>query len=226
MNLSPVERTMLPSLLEFYRVPEHFRILQRFRDGSTVVTQSGARIKYSASLLDWFTVNYCKMYGVQYTITRHGRKRSVHVEQCYHAALSAFKKEYFDPFARGSKRNESFCIANAEGEQVETTVRQLNYFRWAIDKGVIAYVDAHIERIYNDMCERSNRGRRKKSDEPKRQLTVSSSHAVHIQELKPSEQTEEKDEEQTRRKQAPKVKVTRRKHVQRSAEAGGLSTES
>ena len=163
---------MLPSLLKFFQNKDHFDILRRYRYGAN-------KEKFSASILDWFTVNYAKKYGVEYTILKMGRKKIVHVEQSYNAALNAYHKEYFDPFARGSNRGQKIFIEN-EGEYVETTIRQLNYFRWAIEKGVVAYVDQHIDKIYEDMCVRSNRGKKKKLDSDKKQLSVSVSKSLRV----------------------------------------------
>lgn len=173
--MNATEQSMLPSLLEFYSIPEHFEILKRFRNGEG---------KLSASILDWFCVNYAKKYGVQYQMYKHGRVRIVHVEQCYHAALNAYNKEYFDPFARGSKRGAKIGIQGADEEVVETTLRQLNYFRWAIDKGVVRYVEEHLDEVYDDMCKRSNRGKKKVG--AKKQLTVSATKAMSCQRLKPT----------------------------------------
>lgn len=165
---------MLPSLLRFFQDKEHFNVLERYR-------HSGNKEKFSASILDWFTVNYAKKYGIEYTILKKGRKKIVHVEQSYNAALNAYHKEYFDPFARGSNRGQKIVIEN-DGVYVETTIRQLNYFRWAIDRGVVTYVDNNIDAIYEDMCERSNRGKKKLTPD-KKQLSVSASKSLRVSKI-------------------------------------------
>lgn len=172
--MNNTEKSMLPSLLIFFQDKDHFEILQRYRHG-------GNKEKYSASILDWFTVNYAKKYGVEYTILKKGRKKIVHVEQSYNAALNAYHKEYFDPFARGTNRGQKIVIEN-DGEYVETTIRQLNYFRWAIDKGIITYVDTNIDIIYEDMSKRSNRGKKKQSTD-KKQLSVSASKSLRVSKI-------------------------------------------
>lgn len=166
---------MLESLLKFFSDEEHFNILKRYRD-------KGGKV--SVSLLDWFTVNYAKKNGVRYEIRKNGRRKSILVEQSYNAALHAHTKEYFDPFARGSKQGRGFAIENSKGEQITTTVRQLNFFRWAINNGVIEYVDKHVDDIYKDMSERSNRGKKKSAEHKKKQLSVSASKSLGIHQVK------------------------------------------
>lgn len=172
--LNSSEQSMLPSLLTFFRDPDNFDILLKYRKRS-----DQGKTKFSASLLDWFTVNYAKKYGVQYEILKNGRKKIVHVEQSYNAALSAYNKEYFDPFARGIKKGHGIVIEGNNGITVTTTVRQLNYFRWAISNGIIEYVDRNVDQIYEDMCLRSNRGK-KKVNGKKHQLSVSACKTLGV----------------------------------------------
>ena len=136
---------MLPSLLKFFSAREHFDVLKEFK--------CSKQSKLSVGLLNWFNVNYSKEYGVEYNIETLGRKRSVYVWQSYNAALSGYKKEYFDPFARGKNCGKEIAI-EFQGETLCTTIRQLNYFRWAINNGVINYVRSHVEEIYTDMTDR------------------------------------------------------------------------
>jgi hypothetical protein len=144
-DMNKTEQSMLPSLLKFFSDKAHFDVLKEFKRSK--------QSKFSVGLLNWFNVNYSKEYGVEYTIEHLGRQRSVYVWQSYNAALSGYKKEYFDPFARGKNCGKEIAI-EFEGEVIQTTIRQLNYFRWAINNGVIDYVRAHVDEIYEDMNQR------------------------------------------------------------------------
>ncbi len=185
---------MLPSLLKFFSDRNHFNVLKEFK--------CSKQSKLSVGLLNWFNVNYSKEYGVEYNIETLGRKRSVYVWQSYNAALSGYKKEYFDPFARGKNCGKEIAI-EFEGETLCTTIRQLNYFRWAINNGVINYVRTHVDEIYNDMTERGrNTGNKSgvsvggksnlpagsgaaadESGEKKRQISVSASKKLGIHDV-------------------------------------------
>lgn len=170
-DLSQMDNFMLKPLLHFFSEPENFDVLKRYRDKKSNV---------SVSLLDWFVVNYAKQYGVRYELVKGDTKKMVHVEQSYTAALYAHTKEYFDPFARGSKQGKGILIQNSDDEEIITTVRQLNFFRWAINNGIIEYIDKNVDAIHKDMCERSNRGKKKTHEHKKKQLSVSASKRLGL----------------------------------------------
>lgn len=142
MPLNGVEDTMIGPLLEFFGSRNNFEIFSRYRN---------KKGHASVSLLDWFIVKYAKEHKVQYSIVKNGRKRRIIVEQSYASALHAYTKEYFDPFARGANKGKQIGIKGTSGEIIYTTLRQLNFFRWAIDNGIIDYVDKHIDEIYSSM---------------------------------------------------------------------------
>jgi hypothetical protein len=174
VEINKTEQSMIPSLLKFFSDVNHFKVLKEFKKSK--------QSKYSVGLLNWFNVNYSKEYGVEYTIESLGRKRSVYVWQSYNAALSGYKKEYFDPFARGKNCGKEISIEN-NGDVVLTTVRQLNYFRWAINNGIIDYVKQHVDLIYDDMNARGRNAVKQSSDVKKRQISVSASKKLGIHDV-------------------------------------------
>lgn len=171
------EESMMPSLRDFFSVEYNFEILKEFMNSRKARTN-----KLSFGLLDWFNVNYSKQYGVEYTLVKMGRKRTIYVWQAYNAALDGYGKERFDPFARGKSKGGAITLTNDKNESVTTTLRQLNYFRWAIENGIIDYVKEHLEEIYNDFTIRSNRG--KKKEGKKQKLSVSASKSLGIHKVK------------------------------------------
>lgn len=173
------EESMMPSLRDFFSVEYNFDILKEF-----INSRKPRANKLSFGLLDWFNVNYSKQYGVEYTLTKLGRKRTIYVWQAYNAALDGYGKELFDPFARGKSKGGAITLTNDKGESVTTTLRQLNYFRWAIENGVIDYVKEHIEEIYEDFTTRSNRGMKKAEGSKKQKLSVSASKSLGIHNVK------------------------------------------
>lgn len=100
-------------------------------------------------ILDWFVTNYAKQYGTAYVIQDPTRRSSkyfkVHSE--FQLALSAFRKERVDPFGRGSR----ILLQCPDGKVIETTLSQLNFFKWAMQNNVIQYVEDHYEEIDRDM---------------------------------------------------------------------------
>ena len=170
------ESSMMPSLIEFFSYDYNFEILQEFINSKH--TRSN---KLSIGLLDWFNVNYAPEYNVEYVIKKGNTEKVILVWQSYNAALAGYGKALFDPFARGKSKGETITLKNANNSVV-TTLRQLNYFRWAIKNGIIDFVKNHVIEIYEDMCKRSNRGR--KSDGKKQKLSVSASKTLGRHDIK------------------------------------------
>jgi hypothetical protein len=61
--------------------------------------------------------------------------------------LKAFKKIKFDPF----RRRERIKFYYDDQHYVETTIGQLNFFRWFVENDLLAYVKDHYEDIEKDM---------------------------------------------------------------------------
>lgn len=102
----------------------------------------------SLRLYEWFVVNYSKKYDTRYhIINKNGEKEEVIVYLDYKSQLQSYSKKYFDAFCR-TKR---IYITNFNGEKEETTVGQLNFFKWAISKKIIDYIKNNRDDISKDM---------------------------------------------------------------------------
>lgn len=155
-NKKKDDEQRLRILLKFFGVWEHFEILKTYRD---------AKDKRSATLLDWFVVDYVKTHNVTYKLSLDASggtsfMEHINAQQCYEAARGEFKKERFDPYARGKRITLQFKDpVTSEVHQVETSLRQLNFFRWAIVRGIIGYVENHLDTIYADMIRKKQQRR-------------------------------------------------------------------
>lgn len=99
----------------------------------------------SLRLIDWFVTNYARNKHV--VIWNPTTSTPFNVYLSYRAQLKAYSKQMFDPFRRRDR-----ILFNFGGESsVETTVGQLNFFRWMLLNGVLDYVVAHREDIERDM---------------------------------------------------------------------------
>lgn len=97
----------------------------------------------SLRLVDWFVTNYSKRMNISYMLKGY----DFNVYFNYKSQLKAYSKKLFDPFCRRDRIE--FLI---EGEApLITTVAKLNFFRWAIDNGVLTYLCEHKEEIEKDM---------------------------------------------------------------------------
>jgi hypothetical protein len=83
--------------------------------------------------LEWFVTNYSKSKNLTYT-TPSGKTFTVHV--AYKSSLDGYSKKLFDPFCR----TERITYKLKSGDEVTSTVAQLNFIRWCITNGIIEYL--------------------------------------------------------------------------------------
>ena len=81
----------------------------------------------SLRLIDWFVTTYCKKNHIAYNVGTN----YFDVFQNYKLMGKSFKKRKFDPFCRGDR-----VKVNNNGNSVETTIGQLNFFKWIIDNDI------------------------------------------------------------------------------------------
>ena len=123
------EQWVLHRLERFYANTEN---LDRVRN----ILSGDSRI--SLRLLDWLVTNYAKKYDIAYK----KEDRFVNVYLAYKSHLKAYSKKMFDPFCRWKK----IMFVG-----MDTTVGQLNFFEWAIQDGVLDYLDEHYDEVHVDM---------------------------------------------------------------------------
>lgn len=117
----------------------------------------------SLRLIDFFVTHYSKANNVLYWIddkssdvieTPHPRQlphlRKFYLYLEYRAQLKSYTKLDFDPFRR-HKRITFVIETSPELVAVETTVGQLNFFRWALQNSIVNYIRAHIIDIEHSM---------------------------------------------------------------------------
>jgi len=122
------------------------------------IVQEG-EAKISLRIIDWFVTNFSKKHNVFYNMykTDTGKltlvdKGNSFVKQfntyhSYKSQLKSFSKKRFDPFCR----RDRILYKYSADDGIETTVGQLNFFKWAIDNLVIEYIKQNLEIIEADM---------------------------------------------------------------------------
>ena len=105
--------------------------------------------KLSLRLIDWYVTNYCKHNNIVYILDRKNNAGYFNVYLNYRSQLKAFKKVLFDPFRRRDRITFSYG-----GGEINTTIGQLNFFRWAIDNDIIKNLQKNIVNVENDMINR------------------------------------------------------------------------
>lgn len=132
---------LLESLRKFYADPCHLRAL------TDVLKHQHGNV--SLRILDWLVTNYAKKNNIVY-LSHHGdQETTFNMFLEYKSQLKAYSKKFFDPFCR----RERLDFGDADGGTFQTTVGQLNFFRWAILNGVIAYGTRHNTQIEDDMLQ-------------------------------------------------------------------------
>ena len=109
--------------------------------------------------IDWFITNYSKKNNIYYLIYETSTNRptftdsnnlfkdNLNVYHSYKSQLRAYSKKKFDPFCRRDRILFKFDEENI----LETTIGQLNFFRWALSNLIIDYIEEHKKEIEDDM---------------------------------------------------------------------------
>lgn len=131
--------------------------------------------KLSLRLIDWFVTNYCKKYKVSIKINNK-KIEYINIYDSYKSNLKAFSKKIFDPFRRKSRiilnyqENEkkykitfSNIIKNNK-DYIDTTIGQLNFFKWIIENNIFKYILNNRENIEKDMINSQKENNTKKLD--------------------------------------------------------------
>jgi len=129
---------LLLSLAKFYSVKDNVTKLVHIIEGSFTV---------SLRLIDWFVTNYSKKNNT--IIVKNIDNDVVHfnVYLSYRSQLKAYSKQQFDPFRRRDRMNFYYD----KDKFVETTIGQLNFFRWVIQNNILEYIEEHTKEIEEDM---------------------------------------------------------------------------
>ena len=101
------------------------------------------KYKISLRIIDWFVTNYSKKHNL--VIEKNNKPFIVFLE--YKSQLKAYSKKQFDPFCRRSRIHYEY----EKNKKFETTIGQLNFFRWAIENLIIDHIMKHYDDIEKDM---------------------------------------------------------------------------
>ena len=137
------------SLLKFYNT----------NNNSILLINYLKKDKVSLRIIDWFVTNYSKKNDTIYNIYSDSEGytlddksmciiNTINVFHSYKSQLKSYSKKNFDPFCR---RDRLPYVYNESGDIINTTIGQLNFFRWAIEYKLIDYIKEHFNDIEEDM---------------------------------------------------------------------------
>jgi hypothetical protein len=123
-----------------------------------IVTGYFPKKNLSLRILDWFVTNYSKEKDIiiKYKNDHDGSVISFDVHNEYKNQLTAFGKKGYDQFCRSNKILYPYK-ENGKKKYVETTIAQLNFFKWAITEKIINYVVKHFDEIFKHMNDAKKR---------------------------------------------------------------------
>jgi len=161
---------LLQNLLEFYKEGDNMDKMLNIINGKSLI---------SLRIIDWFATNYAKKNYTVYQL--QGTERRFKVYNDYKLKLKAYSKRRFDPFCRWERIN----IPYKDDSFIQTTIGQLNFFKWALENNVIDYIEQNFKSIELDMNARNSTSKNKKIDanlkktrKKREELSVSASKSI------------------------------------------------
>jgi hypothetical protein len=127
----------------------------------------------SLRIIDWFVTNYAKKYYTIYEIEKLGAIR-FKVYNDYKLKLKAYSKKRFDPFCRWKR----IQLPYNDTQNIETTIGQLNFFKWAIEHNIIEYIHEHYSEIESDMNARNTISKKRNYTERSNSSTSSTEDEI------------------------------------------------
>ena len=165
---------LMTNLTDFYKNDTNLTRMLKIITGES---------KISLRIVDWFATNYAKKYYTLYNIDNlNGNIRRFIVYVDYKLKLKAYSKKRFDPFCRWDR----ISIPYKDGTCIETTIGQLNFFKWALENKVIDYIEQNYDAIEKDMNNRNSTSKRKeviindnsKTRKKREELSISATKSI------------------------------------------------
>ena len=141
---------LLNKLLIFYNQDNNFDKMINIINGTS---------KISLRIVDWFVTNYSKKNYIVYDSFKNDRSERFKVYNDYKLKLKAYSKKKFDPFCRWERIN----VPYKNNTCIQTTLGQLNFFKWCIENEILDYINTNYEIIENDMNMRNSSSKVKNS---------------------------------------------------------------
>lgn len=151
LNIIDNKDLLMVSLVKFFSSKSHITQIIPIVNGKNAL---------SLRLIDWFVTNYSKKFGT--IITREVDRNIMHfnVYLSYRSQLKAYSKQQFDPFRRRDRINFFY----EKAKYIETTIGQLNFFRWVLENNILEYIDKHYDNIEADMVAAQKENLRKRAN--------------------------------------------------------------
>lgn len=157
---------LLDNLMKFYQKNNNLENILPIINGESEI---------SLRLIDWFVTNYAKKNFTVYN--KVGERFKVYID--YKLKLKAYSKKRFDPFCRWDRIN----IPYKNDNYIQTTIGQLNFFRWALENDILKYIKENMKLIIQDMNKRNStsknrKDKNKKTRKRREELSICASKSI------------------------------------------------
>ncbi len=171
-NYTTQNDLLMNNLMDFYKDETNLTRMLKIITGES---------KISLRIVDWFATNYAKKYYTIFDIEDGANSRRFKVYVDYKLKLKAYSKKRFDPFCRWDR----ISIPYKTDTCIETTIGQLNFFKWALENKVVDFIEENYETIEKDMNNRNSTSKRKevitdnaKTRKKREELSVSATKSI------------------------------------------------
>lgn len=182
-NYTTQNELLLKTLISFYKTYDTNGVYNPNNNLDKMLKIITGVSKISLRIVDWFATNYAKKYYTLYVIegTDNNITRRFKVYDDYKLKLKAYSKKRFDPFCRWDR----ISIPYTNEQFIETTIGQLNFFKWAIENKVVDYIENNYAEIEKDMNNRNSTSKRKeiivdnsKTRKKREELSISATKSI------------------------------------------------
>ncbi len=169
-NYSSQNTLLMNNLITYYKSNNYLDRMLQIINGD---------VNISLRIVDWFTTNYAKKFYTVYDLPTNGNRFKVYND--YKLKLRSYSKRRFDPFCRWDR----ISIPYKNDNHLQTTIGQLNFFKWAFENNVIDYIEQNYSAIEKDMNSRNSTSKRKvqavcnqKTRKKREELSISASKTI------------------------------------------------
>ena len=182
MNYNTQNDLLLSKLMDYYNNSNNLDNMLNIINGKS---------RISLRIVDWFVTNYAKKHFTVYDIEKNNTNERFKVYTDYKLKLKAYSKRRFDPFCRW----ERITIPYKNNTSIQTTIGQLNFFKWALENNVIQYIEENYKIIDLDMNTRNSINKLKNVSISSTDSNSSNSSSVSTGSSNSSNKTRKKREE-------------------------------
>jgi len=150
--LSGADKVLLESILEYYN--DNTENIKKLI--SIVKRKNGMSLR----VIDYLCTNYSKEHSIVIETKDGHIPRDLNSD--YQKNLNAYNKKYLDPFSRRNKIVINVSYDNETHEKRNTSIGQLNFFRWFFKNNIDQYLSKEKKTIEAHMKKTENESRKNK----------------------------------------------------------------